>query len=201
MIAKSELPHSIGQAPAIQLPCAFFSAVFLPFGTFLALHALLAQTERRRQLLIEFLSGLGFLPLLLSFYFFTYFTLSRIPDLVGSPPNVLPKMADVARTFPKQEQREKIAAYAYQFYGVIIAYPLDDDQVVYYVPSEEDKNKRRDMEKADAQIKRKVAFIERITLQFPYLFALYACTYSAAFLAGGTWLVFKTPKSTGVPKP
>jgi hypothetical protein len=195
-LAKHNLPQTVGMAPAIQLPCAFFSAVCMPLGTFLALRALLVQTAYRRKLLIEFLFGILFLLTFLSFYFFVYVTMNRTLDLVKSPPSLLPIMVETARTLPKEAQREKMAALAYQIYGKIIAYPLDNNQVVYYVPSDEDITKWQQMEKSNAQIKKSTALVQKLTLQFPYLFALYACTYFCTFLIGGTWLILKSPPAS-----
>jgi hypothetical protein len=119
--------------------------------------------------------------------------INRTLDLTGKFPSFLPKLVENAKSFPKEEQREKQACYAYRYYGVSIAYPLDNLQVVYYVPSEEDKIFRHKMEQDDLKTQQMTAFIKKMTGQLPYLFALYASTYFCTFLIGGIWLFFKIP--------
>ncbi len=86
-----------------------------------------------------------------------------------------------------------MAYWAYRMYGTVIAYPLSDNQIVYYVPSEEAKEEWLQTEKNNSQAQRTIASIDKTTLQFPYLFALYASTYFCTFLIGGIWLFFKVP--------
>jgi hypothetical protein len=193
-IAKANLPQAIGSLPIIQLPCAFFSAVMIPFGSLLALRALLLQSTSRRSLLSCHLLGLVFVLVMLVFYFYAFVTMNRILDLVSHPPSLLPKLTENARSFPDEQKRIVQAQWAYRLYGVIVAYRLDNLGVNYYVPSEEDKTYWRKQELTDANSKTKIAFIMKVTNQYPYLFGLYAATYLATFTVGWIWLLVKVPK-------
>jgi len=194
--AKHDLPAAVGLLPAIQLPCAFFSAVMIPFGSLLALRALLLQGTSRRSLVGYHLFGWIFVLAMLSFYFYVFVTMNRMLDLVSHPPSALPKLVENARNFPNEQKRIAQAQWAYRLYGVIVAYPLDNLGVSYYVPTEEDKTYWRKQERTNADIITKTAFILKMTNQYPYLFGLYAATSLATFTAGWIWLLVRVPKNS-----
>ena len=86
------------------------------------------------------------------------------------------------------------AQWAYRLYGVIIAYRLDNLDVAYYIPTEEDKSFLFSKKQTNAQSKATITFIRRIADQCPYLFGLYAATYLATFVVGWIWLLVRMPK-------
>jgi len=195
LAAKSSLPALIGSSPYIQLPCAFLSAVFIPFGTFLAFYALVVGTGNRRKLLAEFLTGLSLLIALLAFYFFTYQLLSRVAEMQNDIRSVLPQLVTLATTGPTETKREQAAAIAYQLYGSVIAYRQDDGQVVFYQPSPHDVTLYQNAKQSDSTMRQQFLFIKKMTGQFVYLFGLYAATFLTAFLVGGICLIVKSPKA------
>lgn len=198
-----ELPHYIGSRPVIQFPCAFFGSVFLPLGSLLSLCNLVFQPANRRKHLGLFLVGLAFLPLLLAFYFSFYVTVDRSVKTFRTMPNsgILAVMLQNMQKLPTQNQREQEAALAYELYGTILVYPRDDGQLVYFVPTMDDKVKHRDWQNTESKTQKSLNIIDKTIAQLPYLFALYLSTYTAAFLAGGIWLYFKIPKSIPAPAP
>lgn len=198
-IAKENLPQMIGSLSAIQLPCAFFSAVLIPFGSLLALRALILTNTCRKNLLSYHLLGWVFALVMLSFYFYAFLMMNRMLELTSQLPNMLPKLTENARSFPNEQKRIAQAQWAYRLYGVIIAYSLDNLDVAYYVPTEEDKSFWRTQERTNAKSKRMIAFIRKVTDQYPYLFGLYAATYLATFAVGWIWLLVKVPKDSPQP--
>jgi hypothetical protein len=195
-IQAKHLPKDLGSLPIIQLPCAFFSAVLIPFGSLLALRALFFQGTHRRRLLSYHLLGVLFGFGILSGYFYMFFIMNRVLDLPKEMPNILPKLVENARSFPSEHKRMLQAHWAYRLYGVIIAYRLDNEQVVYYQPTAEDLATRTAEDQSKRQVNMTEAFLKKILAQFPHLFALYAATYTATFTAGWIWLVLKMPKDS-----
>jgi hypothetical protein len=198
-MAKDNLPHTIGSLPVIQLPCAFFSAVMIPLGSLLALHALLFRVRSRRNLLSYHLIGLVFFVVILSAYFYASLVMNRVLDLPNLLPRLLPKLVENARSFPNEKKRIEQAKWAYRLYGVILAYRLDNQQVVYYEPTVDDIAARQKSDQSYHQEQIQITFIKKVTSQFPYLFGLYASTYMAAFVSGWIWLLLKLPKDSRVP--
>jgi hypothetical protein len=111
VMAKDNLPQAIGSLPAIQFPCAFFSAVMIPFGSLLALRALILQTGPRRALLGYHLFALIFVLVMLSWYFATSILMKHVFDL-AQPPSILPKLIENARGFPDEQKRISQAKWA-----------------------------------------------------------------------------------------
>jgi hypothetical protein len=193
-VAKDGLPQAIGSLPIIQFPCAFLSAVLIPFGSLLALRALILQTTgSRRNLLSYHLLGLVFVLVMLSLYFGGDVVMNHVFDLTQSP-SVLPKLVENARSFPDEQKRMLQAKWAYRIYGVIIAYRLDNQQAVYYEPNADDLTARLASERSNRQAFAQITFIKKVTAQFPYLFGLYAATFTTTFIVGWIWLVLKLPE-------
>jgi hypothetical protein len=192
-MAKDNLPQAIGSLPVIQLPCAFFSAVLIPFGALLALYAIIFQKGPPRLLLNYHMLVLIFVPVILSWYFTTSILMTHVLDLAQSP-SILPKLIENARSFPDEQKLEEQAKWAYRLYGAIIAYRLDGEQVEFYHPSPDDTSAWKAAERSGRQAQIQTAFIRKVTNQFSYLFALYAGTFTATFVAGWVWLLIKLRK-------
>ena len=195
-MAKDNLPQAIGSLPVIQLPCAFFSAVLIPFGSLLALRGLILTSTCRKSLLSYHLLGLGFGLVMLSVYFYAFLMMNLLLDLPNQLqlPISLPKLTENARSFPNEQKRMAQAQRVYLMYGVIVAYRLDNLGVAYYVPTEKDKLFWRTQTQIDAKSETTTAFIRKVTGQYPYLFGLYASTYGATFSVGWIWLLTKLPR-------
>jgi hypothetical protein len=191
--SAKELPDRIGLSPLFQLPCAFFSSVLIPFGSLLALHALISQTSKRRTLLWWHLIGPLFLIGVLSLYFYVSFVIQRVTEL-AAPPNILPKLAENARVFPNADKRMLQAKWAYRLYGVTLAYTQDNSQVAFYQPTEADRAKWAEMQNSKQAEDKTLQFIAKFLDQLPYLFALYASTFIATSIAGGVWLTLRLPR-------
>ena len=86
IMAKQNLPQAIGSLPVIQLPCAFFSAVLIPFGSLLALRGLIVTNTSRNNLLSYHLGGLVFLIVMLSTYFYTSLIMNGVLELPRTYP-------------------------------------------------------------------------------------------------------------------
>ena len=196
IVSKDNLPQTVGSLPIIQLPCAFFTAVLIPFGSLLALRALVLQSTSRRNLLSCHLLGLVFILLMLSDYFYTALLMNRVIDLPNQIPSILPKLTENARTFPNQQKRMFQAQWAYRMYGVIVAYRQDNDQVVYYAPTADDLAFWQKSDQSNRQALAQITFIKKVTAEYPYLFGLYASTYMATFAVGWIWLAVKVPKDS-----
>ncbi len=194
--AKNALPPTVGSLPSIQLPCAFFSAVLIPLGSLLALRALIGRSTSQRGLLCWHLIGVIFLAVILSQYFYVFLVENKVLELQNTLPRLLPKLVENARSQPSEQKRMFEAQWAFRMFGVIIAYRLDNGDAVYFIPSEEDKAFQRTQERSDAKARAMFEFVKRLTAQFPYLFGLYAATYTATFIVGGIWLVLKLPKDS-----
>ena len=197
-MAKDNLPQAIGSLPIIQFPCAFFSAVMIPFGSLLALRALVLQSGSRRNLLSCHLLGLVFVLVMLSVYFFEVIVMNHVFELTQFP-SVLPKLVENARSFPDEQKRMLQARWAFRMYGVTIAYRLDNQQVVYYEPDADDLTARLASERSNRQALAQITFIKKVTAQFPYLFGLYAATFTTTFVVGWIWLVLKFPRDLPAP--
>ena len=195
LIAKNELPKAVGSLPIIQLPCAFFVSVLIPFASMLALRALIAGTPRRNTMMGVHSCGMILGIVMLSFYFATFWTVNRVLDFQNDLPSILPRLAQNARSLPKEEDRIKQAQFAYRLYGVILAYQRDNLGTAFYVPSEEEKTEWHKQLLAAAQSKKILDFVRKVVNQFPYLFALYAATFLASYLAGWIWLAVKPPQA------
>jgi hypothetical protein len=130
---------------------------------------------------------------MMSLYFFSYAVMGKVIDLSGETPQMLPRMINLARTYPKEEGRRTEAQYAFRLYGAIIPYRLDDQRVVDYEPNVDDQEQRRILEQGDHDAAKVFAFIRAMQAQFPYLFGLYAATYFATFTGGWLWLCLKQP--------
>ena len=193
--AKDLFPHSLGLQPGIQFPCAYFSSVLIPLGSLLALRGVLVQEYRRKSLLAYHLSGVFFTLMMMALYFGFYVMINKIATTLDSIPNVLPKFVANAGTLPTEKKRVLQAQYAYRLYGTIIPYRLDDLQVVYYIPNEDDKDFWRRQQRLNAQTLWTLALLKNTEIQFIYLFGLYAATFIATYLAGGIWLITKMPAS------
>jgi len=137
--------------------------------------------------------ALIFVPVILSWYFATSILMTHVLDL-AQPPSILPKLIENARSFPDEQKREAQAKWAYRLYGAIIAYRLDGEQVEFYQPSPDDTSAWKAAERSGRQAQIQTAFIKKVTNQFPYLFALYAGTFTATFVAGWVWLLIKLRK-------
>jgi hypothetical protein len=192
-MAKDNLPQTIGSLPAIQLPCAFFSAVLIPFGSLLALRGLILQTGSWRSLLSYHLIALIFVPVMLSWYFATSILMTHVLDL-ARPPSILPKLIENARSLPNEQKRISQAKWAYRIYGTTIAYRLNNQQVIFYEPDADDVKARLASEQSNRQVIVQTAFINKITGQFPYLFGLYAVTFTATVIVGWIWLSIRLPR-------
>lgn len=193
---KNELPHAIGLLPVIQFPCAFFSAVLIPFGSLLAFRALILQTGARRNLVSCHLSGLVFVFITLSLYFWQSIAINRVIEIAQFP-NVLPQLPQLvknARSLPDEQKRRAQAEVAYDLYGAIIAYRLDNEQAVFYEPDATEVKAWHESERVNRQIYTKLAFIKKMLTQFPYLFGLYAATFTTTFIVGWIWLMVRLPK-------
>ena len=105
-------------------------------------------------------------------------------------------IVEKSRTLPKADLREKEAKWAYRLNGAIIAYPQEDNALVYYIPTEEDRSVRQQQEKTEYNVAASMAFLQKQKSQFGYLFLLYCSTYFTAFFVGGIWLVMKIPKDS-----
>jgi len=196
LVAKQNLPYAVGSLPIIQLPCAFFSAVLIPLGSLLALRGLILKDASQKNLLSYHLLGLLFVLVMLSSYFYPFVMINRTLDLVSHPKSLLPVLTENARSFPNEQKRMFEAQWAYRLYGVIIAYRLDNLNAAYYVPTEEDKSFWRTQNRTDIKSQTMIAFIQKVTNQYPYLFGLYSATYLATFIVGWIWLLTKVPKDS-----
>ena len=187
MLAKDFLPYPVGSHPLIQLPCAFCSAVFIPFGSLLALQALILQKGGRRPLISWHLLGILFGFLILSQYFVADIFENHLLNL-SRVHSILPRLIENAQRLPNEQKRASVAKAAYLLYGVSIAYRLDNQEVVLYIPDAEAKTEYRKLLESKRLAIPRILFLEKITSEFPYLFALYAGTYTATFVAGWIWL-------------
>jgi hypothetical protein len=196
LAVKDNLPQAIGSLPIIQLPCAFFSSVFIPLGALLALRGLIFEKFNQRSLLGYHLLGLLFIPVILSLYFYSFVMTNWMIDLPNQlqMPTVLPKLIENARSFPTEEKRKTQAQWAYRMYGVVVAYPLDNLETTYYVPTEDDKDYWQKNEKIKAQTNASMTALKKLMNQWPYLFGLYAATFTATFALGWIWLILRLPK-------
>lgn len=192
-VAKDDLPQNIGSLPIIQLPCAFFSSVMIPLGSLLALKELVMGSGNRRKLVSYHLVGLLFVLVMLSVYFAEVIVMDKVMEIAQFP-SVLPKLVENARSFPDQQKRISQAKWAYRMYGVTIAYQVDDQRVVYYEPTAEDIAAHNESERSSRAALVQIAFIKKVTSQFPYLFGLYAATFTTTFVIGWVWLVLRLPK-------
>jgi hypothetical protein len=191
--AKEVLPNSLRLQPFIQLPCAFLASVLIPLGSLWALWGLMSHSVGRRSLLICHVIGVLFAFVLLAFYFYVYAMNTQILTISKSLPNILPKLIENAGTFPTEEKRIYQARWAYRLYGSVIAYRSDKFEVLFYVPTQDDIDFRREQKRLDAQIDSSSALLAKVDGQFPYLFGLYAATFAATFLVGGIWMAVKIP--------
>jgi hypothetical protein len=199
LMAKENLPQTIGSLPVIQLPVAFFSSTLIPLGSLLALRAILLQGSCHQKLMGFHLLGLIFVFLNLSWYFSTYIISQKIVNIPNFQTNsILPKLVENARTLSTEQKRKFQAQWAYRLYGSVIAYRLDNMDVAYYTPSEEDKIFWRQQQRTEQQVGSSIDFLKKIANQLPYLFGLYAATSMATFVAGGAWLALITKKSPTV---
>ena len=107
-MAKDNLPQTIGSLPAIQLPCAFFSAVLIPFGSLLALRGLILQKGPWRSLLSYHLIALIFVPVILSWYFATSILMTHVLDLGSTSQH--PSQANRERKKPSERTEAHIAS-------------------------------------------------------------------------------------------
>jgi len=193
MVLRENIPRHLGLLPGIQLPCAFFSAVLVPLGALLALRAIIFRDTRPRIMISYLAIGILFGIAMMSLYFFFYAVMGKVIDLPGEMPQMLPKMINLARTYPKEAGRRTEAQYAFRLYGAIIPYRLDDQRVVDYEPNVDDREQRRMLEQGDHDAAKVLVFIRAMQTQYPYLFGLYAATYFATFMAGWFWLCLKQP--------
>lgn len=192
-MAKDNLPQNIGSLPIIQFPCAFFSSVMIPLGSLLALRELVLGSGNRRKLVSYHLLGLLFVLVMLSVYFVEIVVMNKVFEIAQFP-SVLPKLVENARNLPDQQKRITQAKWAYRLYGATIAYRLDNRQVVYYEPTADDVTARNESERSIRAALVQIAIIKKVTAQFPYLFGLYAATFSTTFVIGWIWLVLRLPK-------
>ncbi len=185
--AKEQLPHNIGLRPELQLPCDFFSAVLIPFGSLLALRQLVAGAGRRKELLVYHLGANLFLIALLSLFFFEYFLLKSVVDLTG-PRDFIVKLVKSATDAKTTEKRIVSAKYAYRLYGAVIVYRNDNSQYMPYQPTNEDDAAWRETQELNRKKDWTFDFINKTLVQLPYLVGLYAGTFATAYLVGGTWI-------------
>jgi len=188
--AKQALPPEIGASPLVQYPCDFLTAVLFSLGSFLAFRALLVQPYRRRILVMQQFLGLATVLGLLAIYY-TYLILSRTIDLYHQDRNILPKLVENARTQPTEAKRILQAKYAYRFYGVTLAYPLEDGRLVFYEPAISDEIKWQEQAHLNQRVKYVGAFLERNIIQMAYLFGLYAGTFIATYFFGSVILIWE----------
>jgi len=185
--AKQGLPEGIGQRPELQLPCAFFSAVLVPFGSLLAFRQLIAGAGNKKALLFYHLGANLFLIGILSLYFFESTILKDFLQLTQLE-DIQVKLAAKAVSASSEHSREISARYAYRLYGAIIAYRSEDSQLLVYKPTAEDEAAWRDTQATNRTVERTRELIKKSLLQIPYLVGLYAGTFATAYLIGGAWI-------------
>ncbi len=199
VFAKENLPQSTGLSPALQLPCAFFSAVLIPFGSFLALRQLVTGTDKSRTQVFYHLGGCLFLVAILSTYFFYFYLLSRTLEIIlpldsPSPAKLLVKLVDSATSAASKEKRAKAAAYAYRIYGATITYQPDGSQIVLYQPTADDEAGWRETQALNRQVEQTRSLLTKTLIQIPYLAGLYASTFTITYVVGGACLACRIPR-------
>lgn len=185
--AKKNLPQVIALSPALQLPCAFFSAVLIPFASLLAFRQLIAGVGKCRTLLFYHLFANLFLIGILSLYFFEFYVLKSVIDLTG-PRDFIVKLVKSASDAPTPEKRILVAKYAYRLYGAVIVYRNENSQYMPYQPTTEDEVAWRETQELNHKAEWTFDLVKKTLVQLPYLVGLYAGTFATSYLVGGTWI-------------
>ena len=190
---KFTLLSVLGQSSIFEWGCGIVTALSFSAGMFLSLCGLVKQMERRRQFFALHLIGLLIFCSMLSLYFLGYIVMNKIVYDLPSRADVLPKLVEYSRTADSEIKRKKMAERAYRFYGLTLAYQLDNGELVYYRPTVEDASFRDQYKQDDAVNSGLRQSLEEQLRQFPWLFGFYLGGFFSVYLAGTLWLLARKP--------
>lgn len=179
----------------VQWTFAILLAVLIPVGTLLTIFVIRHSGTKRLSL---FISLVFFSVPLLANLFSIVIPLAVIVNvkqvLYETNDNLaIRSLSECSHNGNTVEERKKAAQYLYRHYGIKAAFTGDNNALIIYGVTKQDKDAwgKRQLEDKEMDIKKEQINSKLKTL--PWLFTLYTATYAIIMIVGSAILIFRKP--------
>jgi len=187
MTKSHVLPSNISRSEILNTCCIVTSSMMLTGSLFLSLQGVIKDTNnRRRHFMCALIAGICLFASFETLYY-EYLYVTRYIYQLESVPNRFADLVEDVQGDKSDNQRGLAAQFAYEVYGVNLAYHRNAGSWTYYVPTQDDIKFRQQVDAMNASLNN----LRRVSFGLLYAAVNVVLTSFISFLACLTWATFR----------